>query len=412
MKKKRNRKLRFGLTDVGKVVLRGTGFVVLAAMAVPAFGALSILFVVILTALIVGYIMRPKIRISGELPDHIIAGQAAKLRYAIENISRLPAYNLSVAFSNLPETIEQVEAVNSIEHLAPGESMEIDVTIKPGRRGFYQISPPVCRSSFPFNIFRFGVSQDYQQRLVVLPVFYRLQFALRQQSRYVRSGSVLSRGYKGQSLEYAGNRPFLSGDSLRQIDSRAWARLAAPATREYNNDFDNYTALILDSRIGADKGSDSDERQKLEAAVSLCASVAFSVNDECFIDFLLTGPELHQFTMFPRNTRLDKIHEILAGVQTSEGYSFEYEEAKLFERFCEISDAVFILTNFDETYRHLVDLARKAGCNCRIILISKSFLQAQEGQGEPKFVSNRMRRTGDFNLISPDEILVGRVKRL
>ncbi len=408
--RKKKRKLRFGLTDVGKVVLRGTGFVILAAMAVPAFGALSILFVVILTALVVGYFMRPRIRVSGELPDHIIAGQAAKLHYCVENISRLPAYNLSVAFDDLPETIEQTDQADLIGHLGSGESMEINVTIKPNRRGFYNIKPPVCQSSFPFNIFRFGISQDYQQRLVVLPVFYRLGFALRQQSRYVRSGSVLSRGYKGASLEYAGNRPFMSGDSLRQIDSRAWARLSVPATREYNNDFDNYTALILDTRIGTD--SNSSRTEELEAAVSLCASVAFSVNDECFIDFLLAGDQMHQFAARPRSVRLDKIHEILAGVKSSEGYSFERDESKLFEKFCEISDAVFILTDFDQTYRHLVDLARQAGCNCRVILISQSFFQSQDTGVEPELTFNRTRRTGDFNLLSPDEVLVGRIKRL
>ena len=65
-------KLRIGLTDAGKMILRGIGFVALAALIVPAFGVLSALVSVMLTALVVGFILRPRIRVSSNLPDRII----------------------------------------------------------------------------------------------------------------------------------------------------------------------------------------------------------------------------------------------------------------------------------------------------------------------------------------------------
>ena len=67
--KKRKEKSRLGITDAGKTVLRGTIFVALAALVVPAFGVLSALVSVLLVSLIVGYFVRPRIQISGELPE-------------------------------------------------------------------------------------------------------------------------------------------------------------------------------------------------------------------------------------------------------------------------------------------------------------------------------------------------------
>jgi hypothetical protein len=103
-------KLCFGLTDAGKMLLRGIGFIALAAFIVPAFGVLSALVSVMLTGLIVGFILRPKIKLSGNLPDRIVVNHAVQLRYVVRNIGRFAAYNLSLRFDTLPDSIEQIES--------------------------------------------------------------------------------------------------------------------------------------------------------------------------------------------------------------------------------------------------------------------------------------------------------------
>ncbi len=101
--------------------LRETAFVALAALIVPAFGALSALVSVVLMALLVGFVVRPKIQLAlplaagattgtsaGANPDSVMAGQIVRLRYVLKNVGRLPAYNLSLRFSALPDSIEQI----------------------------------------------------------------------------------------------------------------------------------------------------------------------------------------------------------------------------------------------------------------------------------------------------------------
>ena len=426
--KKTDGRLRFGLTDAGKMVLRGIGFVALAVLIVPAFGVLSALVSVVLMSLLVGFVLRPKIHISGNLPDRVVVGQTAQLRYVLKNVARLPAYNLCVRFapkgvtkpSAMPEAIEQVGGGHVVSRLGPGETAEVTIAIRPRRRGYYRIRQPICQSSFPFNLFSFGTSRDDEEILIVLPAFSRLQIPIRRISRYVHpahpmggvhaSGARLA-GRTGVFLEYAGNRPFLQGDSPRNIDARAWARLSVPATKEYHDDFDNYTALVLDTGIPEVLSwSKSSEVKELEAAVSLCASVAFTINNDCLIDILLAGPDLHQFGPpatsggWPRMVRLDKIHEILAGVEPSRGYSLEQIAPKLANRFYEISEVVFILLKWDKAYRRLMELAGQAGCHCTVFLIGESSRMHLD-EGNVSWPEN-------VRFLSADDILTGQIERL
>jgi uncharacterized protein (DUF58 family) len=389
----------------------------------------------VLMALLVGFVLRPKIQLSGNLPDRVIVGQTVRLKYVLKNLARLPAYNLCVRFAPkgvskrgaLPEAIEQVGGEHVVSRLGPGESTEVTVAIRPKRRGYYQIKQPICQSSFPFNLFSFGTSRDAdthasyrrdEQTLIVLPAFSRIQIPLRRLSRHVHASGARLAGRTGLSLEYAGNRPFMPGDSPRNIDARAWARLSVPAIKEYYDDFDNYTALVLDTGVPEVlSGSSSNEIKELEAAVSLCASVAFTINNDCLIDFLLAGPDLHQFGPpatsggWPGKVRLDKVHEILAGVEPSRGYSLEHTAPKLANRFSEISEVVFILLKWDKAYRQMLELAGQAGCHCTVLLIGQSG-RTHLDEDNVGWTENVQFSTGHLTVLSADDILTGQIKRL
>jgi uncharacterized protein (DUF58 family) len=364
---------RFGLTDAGTAVLRGAGFVTLAALIIPAFGVLSALISVLGIAFVVGYLLRPKIEVQGTLPHHVIAGQTAQLTYRLRNVARCSAYDLRVCFRALPSSIEQVGDGRVLARLAPGETAEVTVTIRPARRGYYRIKPPLCESGFPFNLFRFGSAQGKEETLVVLPAFSRLHIPARSQSRHVHAGGARLAGRMGIAPEYMGNRPFLPGDSPRRIDARAWARLSVPATKEYDDDIDNYGALILDTRVPAARLSLGPcEVEELEAAVSLCASVAFTIGNDCLIDFLLAGPDLHDLAGRPRAARLDTVHELLAGVEPARQYRLDPVGPQVTDRFYATSRAIFILLRWDQTYRPLLEAADRAGCRTTVVVVNGS----------------------------------------
>jgi uncharacterized protein (DUF58 family) len=404
-------KLRFGVTDAGKMLLRGTIYIALAALIVPAFGALAILLAVLLTALVIGFVLRPRILVSGNVPDRIFAGQTVLVTYTLQNVGRLPAYDLHLQFQGLPEPIKVAGDVPMVSRLRPGETAQVSVAICPARRGCYQVRPPACLSSFSFNLFHFGTACDEQETWIVLPPLFRLRVPLRCAGRHVTTGGLRPGVRTGTSPEYIGNRPFLAGDSPRRIDVRAWARLAVPATKEYDDDFDSYAALILDTRVPPTglkaKGGAAPE---LEAAVSLCASVAYSIHRDCLVDLLLAGPDLQSFTAEPKMRRVERIHELLATVEPSSEYGTEQIAPLLEERFQEISEAIFILLRYDEASRQILELADRAGCRSTVVVVG----EPDTGRGSPPWLpeDDRASPYRDILFLSADEILAGRVEHL
>jgi uncharacterized protein (DUF58 family) len=393
------------LTESGRVLLRGIVCILLAALIVPSFGILASLVAVLLTALAAGFILRPRIRIRATLPDTVIAGQTVRLRYVLENTARLSAYDLSVQLDALPESIERMDRDPIVERLASGERTEVTLAIRPGRRGRYRVPAPVCRSSFPFNLFVFGASRHEEQTLLVLPPFFPLRLLLQyRQRRISRGGSALARQAE-VSTEYAGNRPFLSGDSPRRIDARAWARLAVPATKEYHNDHDSSAMLIMDSRVPAPllkKGSSP--IPQFEAAVSLCASAAYTLARSCRLDLVLIGQTLHPFAGAPGPGRFEAIHHALATVEPSESYDLDPVVPILERDFRETSEVVFILLSWDKMYGDLIEQAARTGCHTIVLLIGRPAADGIDADSRPW--------AGHVAVLSPDDVLGGRIEQL
>jgi hypothetical protein len=439
-------RLRFALTDAGKVILRGIGFLAFAALIIPAFDVLSVLISVMLVALVVGFVFRPRILVTGALPDRIIAGEVAHLTYTIRNVGRLPAYHLRVRFRALPEAIEQTADAAVAERLGPNQTTEVVIAIRPQRRGCYRLRPPVCESSFPFNLFHFGRARDDEESLIVLPEFSLLDVSLPYVSRHVNVSSIRPAGRMGTSPEYIGNRPYQPGDPPRRIDVRAWARLSVPATKEYDDDLDNYAALVLDTRVprlslGPRSGPAGSrwslagvlrrlvrgrnarrsrtplpqEIKELEAAVSLCASMAYTIHKDCLIDLLLVGTDLHSLASLPRATRLDRVHETLAAVEPSADYPAEQVGLLWEDRLGEISEVIFIVLHWDRTYQQLAQMAEQAGCHCTALVVgepdpSDFGLKAASDANPPSAIRHpqlAVESIGDVRLVSAEEVLAG-----
>ncbi len=448
-------RLRFAMTDAGKVILRGIGFLAFAALIIPAFDVLSVLISVMFVALVVGFVFRPRILVTGALPERIIAGEVAHLTYRIRNLGRLPAYDLRVRFRALPEAMEQPAEAGVTKRLGPGQAADVTVAIRPQRRGCYRLRPPVCESSFPFNLFHFGRSRDDEESLIVLPAFSLLDVSLPYVSRHVNASGLRPAGRTGTSPEYIGNRPFQPGDPPRRIDVRAWARLSVPATKEYDDDLDNYAALVLDTRVpGLSPGPRSGQAwsgsslarrllgrlvvgrnapgkgtplpppaRGLEAAISLCASMAYTIHKDCLIDLLLVGTEVHSFTSLPRATRLERVQEILAAVEPSTDYTADQVGALWEDRLQEISEVIFIVRRWDRTYQRLAQMAEQAGCHCTMLVVGEpddsdcGWRMADGGlkrvmDANPQSAIRNPQLTvetvGDVRFVAADEVMAGR----
>lgn len=401
--------LHLDVTEAGKVLLHGMAFILLAALIVPAFGILAALVVVLLTAWVAGFILRPRVRIKGNLPQSVIAGETLRFSYQLENAARVSAYQLSVEIDSLPASIERLDGSQLVSRLAPGDSVEVVLHFKAHRRGRFLIPAPICRSSFPFNMFVFGLSRDGLQPLLVLPQVFPLRLPMQDGASHVQSSGRGLAGRTEVSPEYVGNRPFVAGDSPRRIDVRAWARLSVPATKEYYTDCDKLAVLVLDSRVREVAKKDSDPIEPFEAAVCLCASAASALDRDCSIDAVLTGAALHRFSQMPRTDRFNCVHRMLATVEPSDDYDLEPISQELEADWHQTSEVVFILMAWDKMYGRLIEQAARAGCHTTVLLLGDP-ATAWAGSPRPASIdADSAIWARQIAVLSPHDVLEGRI---
>ena len=207
-------------------------------------------------------------------------------------------YDLGLGCFGLPREVEQLHRERLAGCLAGGGSVEMQVHLRSLRRGQYQIGGPRCFTTFPLNLFRSGRRAVCKHSLLVLPSFPQLSnLSLPMQKRYQPGGIALASNV-GESAEYIGNREYRAGDSPRRIDTRAWARLACPAVKEYQQEYFCHVAIVMDTFIPRRRRAGKEGFAELEGAVSLTAALSdFMSRGEEIIDFFAAGPELYSFSL-------------------------------------------------------------------------------------------------------------------
>jgi len=300
------------LTPSGKALVLSMGFVLLAAVIIPALGVFSCLAAMLICSVIFGAMFKPRNSIHTTMPSQTTVGSQAFVQYSIENTSSSHSFCLTLNLTDLPRGWRHAGGPVMIQHLKPKSIETVQVTLLPTRRGLFTLPCPACYSSFPFHLISFNVAKGPTSQITVLPAYDAIQIdppvhalsSFHAGSGYAPSPSHLP--------EYAGNRPFLSGDSLRHIDSRAWARLAEPVVKEYHNDVRCHCALYLKDNRKAVSRQDWDP--EFEAMVSLCASVAHSFGHNTVVDYLLVDTTIHDLRSISADTRFGALLEILAGL--------------------------------------------------------------------------------------------------
>ena len=299
------------LTPSGKALVLSMGFVLLAAAIIPALGVIACLAATLACALLFGLIFKPRINLTTSVPDQVSVGSDVTVLYRVKNTSESHSFCLSLTLVDLPAGWLYTGPPLTIGHLRPLSEEVVQVSLTPTRRGLFTLPCPACYSSFPFHLFAFNVARGQGAKITVLPAYDHIQLETLEQASSAHYAGFGASHAPSHLPEYAGNRPFLSGDSLRHIDSRAWARLAEPVVKEYHNDMRRHCALwLIDHRASVPVTSDWD--RDFEAGVSLCASLAYSFGRNTIVDYLVIGWQWYDLREINLDMRVTSILESLA----------------------------------------------------------------------------------------------------
>jgi uncharacterized protein (DUF58 family) len=229
-------------------------------------------------------------------------------------------------------------------------------------------------STFPFNLYRTRVPRDRAKPpstpLLVYPHFHPLTgIDVPVSARYQPGGIALSSNVS-ESPEFIGNRPYRAGDSPRHLDFRAWARLAQPVVREYQEEYYCRVALVLDTYVPGKHKAPPAGFPDLEAAVSLTAAVADAMaRGEYIIDIFAAGPTLHVFRAGRHTAHFDNVLEILSCVDACRTNPFEVVTPALTDELANISSVICVLLDWDASREALVRAATDCGCSVKVIVL-------------------------------------------
>jgi uncharacterized protein (DUF58 family) len=355
------------------------------AYKVAAF-ATGLLFMSVMIALL----LRDRYRITRHLPRVATAGAPFSYRVTIKNLDnrwrdaltlvedvlipqpgvadmrsrfRYPTYRRWRRMIEARRLLRVAE--QPVEPIRPLGTLEVAMQGEALRRGSQHFRGISITRRDPLSLFKAFFPTTQPDNLLVLPRRYRLPpIALPGMRRYQPGGVVLA-GSVGNSEEFVGLRDYRPGDPLQRIHWKSFARVGVPVVREYQDEYFERHALVLDTF-----GHGHDETI-CEEAVSIVASYACTVTtQECLLDLVFVGTEAHVYTAGRGQLSAGNLLEILAGVQPAPARDFSVLRHAVLGRRHTMSGCIVVLVHWDEPRRAMLEELRAGGVQVLALLVA------------------------------------------
>ncbi len=295
--------------------------------------------------------------------------------------------------SKQPATTEAVE----LPDLLPHSKTEVVINLVPLQRGVIRLSGLTVARPGPLGLFNACKMLALPQSVVILPKRYNLPPVSLAGSRRYQSGGVALASSVGDSEEFIALRDYRSGDPLRRIHWKSWAKVGKPVVKEYQDEFFLRHALILDTFQNAGYSD------ILEEAVSIAASLACQIQTrESLLDLMFVGTDAYCFTSGRGLGGTDKILEILAGVVACRDKSFGYLTPVVAGRAAQLSSCICILLAWDAERKKLVEHLRGLDIPTLVLVITDGDEQAYDLDPGPM-----MDEAHNFHRLTLDRIQQG-----
>ena len=251
--------------------------------------------------------------------------------------------------------------------LAPGARQSVKLGFTPRRRGRIEFSGLTLGRTDPLGLVKGLARVPLEARLIALPKRYRLpEIALPGRRRFQPGGVSLAVSV-GDSEEFLALRDYRPGDPLHRMHWKSFARTGKPVIKEYQDEFFERHALVLDT------GSASGEDAAFEEAVALAASFVYTIDtQDCLLDLLFVGGEVRAYTAGRGQMHAEHMLEALAGVAPSAPGDFEALARTVTGRRATLSSVIVIFVNWDAERERLVASLRAEGFDVRALLVRET----------------------------------------
>lgn len=196
-------------------------------------------------------------------------GAAAQVHLRLQNAARLPSSALLVE-DRLPYTLGSRPRF-ILRRIEPSGHRRVAYRIRSEHRGRFEIGPLTLRSADPLGMFELSRSFSARHTLTVVPRVQALP-PTRLGTLWAGRGEGHAAYAAAAGEEDIGVREYRHGDDLRRIHWRATAHHGELMVRREERTWHSQCTILLDSRLGAHRGSGP--AASYEWAVSATASAA------------------------------------------------------------------------------------------------------------------------------------------
>jgi len=360
-----------------------------------AYQIFTFLCALLAASILAALLARPRFQVARFLPRMITAGQAFDYRVLVKNLGARRADGLALiedlsdprpAFAEFRAALKfptyrgwwRLVMRNEVAHidetalpaLAPRAETEVRVRGVAYRRGTLRLAGATVARADPLGLFRSLARTALQDKLIVLPRRYSLpSLALPGTRRYQHGGVTLASSV-GDSEEFMGLRDYRPGDPLQRIHWKSFARSGKPVVKEYQDEFFERHALVLDTFTDRDGAV-------FEEAVSLAASFACTLDtQESLLDLMFVGAESYCYTAGRGQMQPESLVEILAGVRASADGAFHRLHDAVLARRAALSGCILILLAWDEARQAMARALQQSGLPLLLLVVSERDIEA------------------------------------
>jgi uncharacterized protein (DUF58 family) len=198
--------------------------------------------------------------------DRTVDGDEIAVTIGVESSARVERLDLELP---LPDGLAVAQGRPAAVALGPGERRELVVPVRCLRWGSYRVGDVLVRASDRYGAVAFEQRARLGSDLRVFPRPEQLRRLLPPLETQVFAGNEVARA-KGEGIEFADLRPFVTGDAVRNVNWRASARRGELYVNERRAERNADVVLFLDSfaEVAGPQGT------TLDAAVRAAAALA------------------------------------------------------------------------------------------------------------------------------------------
>lgn len=237
--------------------------------------------------------------------------------------------------------------------LVPGKPVRVKICARSFVRGYVRLKGVTLARPDLFGFFQRTVFIELSGNILVLPSARKVDLQFDAVSRHYQPGGIQMALSIGNSDEFMSLRHYRPGDPLRHIHWKSFAKTGDLVIREFEDEFFQRKALVLDTAVPFK------DRDLFEEAVKVSAYlIPFLKTRDGVVDLLIAGDPPLTLSTGRGLGSMDKMMAVLACVEQCPDLKTTDIVPAIRSRLAEFSGVVCIFSGWNKGHKEIYDLLK------------------------------------------------------